>query len=327
MTDIQNLNPSNSPSSFAIALEALLSSGQSAADSTIFYGLSMLQVEHVEQLHPVWQSLPAPYRRRLMRALVEVAETNFELDYTAFGRYGLEDSDPGVREAAIEVLWENESLELMNALITMAQHDDSREVRAAATSALGRFILAGELGDLPESETVKAQDAAIDILEDPSEDIDVRRRALESIANCGHEIVEEAIDAAYNGDEHRMQISSVFAMGRTCDDRWGDVVIHELDSDNAEMRYEAARAAGELELQEAVPHLSRLAFDDDVEIKDVAVWALGEIGGREATRILNLLANDAQARGDQDAANAIDEALANAELGGDSLYLMSYDEE
>jgi HEAT repeat protein len=209
----------------------------------------------------------------------------------------------------------------------LAQNDVSREVRAAATSALGRFILAGELGDLPESETIKAQDAVIDILNDESEDLDVRRRALESIANCGHEIVEEAIDAAYNGDERRMQISAVFAMGRTCDDRWGDIVIHELDSQDSEMRYEAARAAGELELQEAIPHLSRLAFDDDVEIKDVAIWALGEIGGREATRILNLLANDARARDDHDQLNSIEDALANAELGGDSLYLMNYDEE
>jgi HEAT repeat protein len=312
---------------FNTALEALKSSGQSAADSTIFYGLSMLEPEDISRLRPVWDTLPASYRRRLMRALVEVSETNFELDYTVFARYGLEDSDPGVREAAIEVLWEDQSLDLMQELMRLAQNDVSREVRAAATSALGRFILAGELGDLPESETIKAQDAVIDILNDESEDLDVRRRALESIANCGHEIVEEAIDAAYNGDERRMQISAVFAMGRTCDDRWGDIVIHELDSQDSEMRYEAARAAGELELQEAIPHLSRLAFDDDVEIKDVAIWALGEIGGREATRILNLLANDARARDDHDQLNSIEDALANAELGGDSLYLMNYDEE
>lgn len=325
MTDNQSIN--RVPRDFNTALEALKSSGQSAADASIFYGLSMLEQDDLDRLRPVWEALPAAYRRRLMRALIEVSETNFELDYSVFARYGLEDSDPGVREAAVEVLWEDQSLDLMEDLISLAQHDDSREVRAAAASALGRFILAGELGDLPESETVKAQDAVIDTLTDSTEDIDVRRRALESIANCGHEIVEEAIESAYNGDERRMQISAVFAMGRTCDDRWGDIVIHELDSADAEMRYEAARAAGELELQEAIPHLSRLAFDDDVEIKDVAIWSLGEIGGREATRVLNLLANDARARDDLDLLNSIEEALGNAELGGDSLYLLNYDEE
>jgi HEAT repeat protein len=325
MTDNQSIN--RVPRDFSAALEALKAGGQSAADATIFYGLSTLDAGDVQRLRPVWEALPASYRRRLMRTLIEVSETNFELDYGVFARYALEDSDPGVREAAIEVLWEDQSLDLMHEFISLAQNDVSREVRAAATSALGRFILAGELEDLPESETVKAQDAVIDILNDSSEDLDVRRRAVESIANCGHEIVEEAIDSAYNSDERRMQISAIFAMGRTCDERWGDIVIHELDSDDAEMRYEAARAAGELELQEAIPHLSRLAFGDDVEIKDVAIWSLGEIGGREAMRVLNLLANDARAREDHDLLNSIDEALGNAELGGDLLYLMNYDDE
>jgi HEAT repeat protein len=312
---------------FNTALDALRSSEKGGSDSTIFYGLSGLKPEDIERLRPIWETLPPSYRRRLMRTLVEVSETNFELNYQAFAQFGLTDSDPGVREAAIEVLWEDESLGLMQQLIDIAQTDDSREVRAAATSALGRFILAGELGDLPESETVRAQDAVISILNDPAEDNDVRRRALEAIANCGHEIVEDAINTAYEGDDRRMQISAVFAMGRTCDDRWGEIVINELDSDDPEMRYEAARAAGELELEEAIPHLSRLAFDTDVEIKDVAIWSLGEIGGKEAMRVLNLLARDARALNDKDLLASIDEAIGNAELGGDMLYLMQFGDE
>jgi len=311
---------------FNTALSALAAGEKT--ESAIFYGLSGLQPNDLERLQPVWESLPASYRRRLMRELVDVSETNFELDYGVFARFGLSDSDPGVRASAIEVLWEDESLDLMQRLIDLARSDDAREVRAAAVSALGRFILAGELGDLPESATVKAQEAVIAILNNTSEDVDVRRRALESIANCGHEIVESAILSAYNGDDRRMQISAVFAMGRTCDDRWSDYVLRELDSEDAEMRYEAARAAGELELEEAIPHLSRLAFDNDVEIKDVAIWSLGEVGGKEAVRVLNLLARDARVSGDQELVNAIDEALGNATLGGsDALYMMRYGEE
>jgi HEAT repeat protein len=311
---------------FNTALSALATGEKT--ESAIYYGLSGLQSLDIERLQPIWENLPASYRRHLMRQLADVSETNFELDYGTFARFGLRDSDAGVREAAIEVLWEDESLDLMGRLINVARSDDSREVRAAATSALGRFILAGELGELPESETVKAQDVVIAVLNNASEDVDVRRRALESIANCGHEIVEGAIHSAYNGDDRRMQISAVFAMGRSCDDRWSDQVIHELDSEDAEMRYEAARAAGELELEEAIPHLSRLAFDEDVEIKDVAIWSLGEIGGKEAVRVLNLLARDARVEGDQDLVNAIDEALGNAMLGGsDALYMMRYGEE
>ena len=323
MTENQKPQPD-----FNTALDALTAGDKSGSDSTIFYGLSGLQPEDIERLRPIWESLPSSYRRRLMRGLVDITETNFELDYGAFARFGLHDDDPGVREAAIEVLWEDETLDLMGRLIDIARSDEAREVRAAAASALGRFILAGELGDLPEDETVKAQEAVIAILNNTAEDVDVRRRALEAIANCGHEIVEGAIHNAYNGDDRRMQISAVFAMGRTCDERWSDQVIRELDSDDSEMRYEAARSAGELELEEAIPHLSRLAFDEDVEVKDVAISSLGEIGGKEAARVLNLLARDARVSGDQDLVNAIDEALGNAMLGGsDALYMMRQSEE
>jgi HEAT repeat protein len=323
MTDNQNL-----PRDFSSALEALRTSDQSKSDATILYGLSALQPEEIERLRPVWNELPAAYRRKLLRTLVDVSETNFELNYTGFAHFALEDPDAAVREAAIEALWDEDSLDLMQQLIEIAQTDEAREVRAAATSALGRFILAGELGELPEVETVKAQDVVINILNNPAEDIDVRRRALESIANCGHPIVEGAIDAAYNGDDNRMQISAVFAMGRTYDERWGDIVISELDSDDPEMRYEAARAAGELELEEAVTHLSRLAFDDDVEIQDVAIWSLGEIGGKEAVRVLNLLAKSARADKQPEVMTAIEDALASAQLGGgDPLYLMHLEDE
>lgn len=323
MTDNQRQQPD-----FNTALDALKTSDKSGSDSTIFYGLSGLQPADVQHLRPVWETLPASYRRKLMRTLVDVSETNFELDYGTFARFGLTDSDPGVREAAIDVLWEDNSLDLMQRLIVIARSDDSREVRAAATSALGRFILAGELGELPQTEATKAQDAVIGILNNLAEDVDVRRRALEAIANCGHEIVEGAIDDAYNGDDRRMQISAVFAMGRTCDDRWSEQVIRELDSEDAEMRYEAARAAGELELEEAIPHLSRLAFDKDVEIKDVAIWSLGEIGGKEAVRVLNLLAKDVRASGDDELGNAIEEALGNATLGGsEALYMLRFSDD
>jgi HEAT repeat protein len=52
------------------------------------------------------------------------------------------------------------------------------------------------------------------------------------------------------------------------------------------MRFEAARACGELELHEAIPKLAMLAEDEDIEVRQAALWALGRIGGPEARRIL-----------------------------------------
>ncbi|HVU11821.1 MAG TPA: HEAT repeat domain-containing protein [Phototrophicaceae bacterium] len=294
--------------------------------STLYYGLSGLDPSDVRRLAPVWEKLEPSFRRKLLQELVDASEANFELDYNVLGQFALRDNDAAVREAAIELLWEDESLPLMHRLTDMALQDESVPVRAAAVSALGRFILLGELGDLPESETTIAQDTAVHILHNQREDIDVRRRALEAIANCGHEIVDEAIREGYDGPDRRMQISSVFAMGRTYDEQWNEFVLAQLESDDPEMRYEATRAAGELEIEEAVPTLTRLALDDDREVKEVAIWSLGEIGSKEAVRVLESLANEAKRLNDDELNDAIEDALGTASLGSGSLMLMRFDD-
>lgn len=296
-------------------------------NATLYYGLSGLEPSEIRQLAPVWAELTPEYRRKLLRELVEASETNFELDYSTLGYYALDDAAPSVREAAIELLWEDESMPLMHRLNDLALEDEAVEVRAAAASALGRFILGGELGDLDEAETVRAQETAVSILNNTSEDIDVRRRALEAISNSSHEIVEEAIREAYDSHDRRMQISSVFAMGRSYDEQWNEYVIQQLDSEDAEMRYEAARAAGELEIENAVRGLTRLALEDDREIMEVAIWSLGEIGSKEATRTLERLATEAKRLHDDELLEAIEDALGTASMGSSSLYMMRLDED
>lgn len=307
-------------------LRETLKDGDGAVPSTLYYGLSNLEPDDIRLLEPVWDSLVPAFRRRLMRDLLDASEANFELNYEALGYFALDDADAGVREAAVELLWENESLVLMNRLIELAKEDEAIGVRAAASSALGRFILLGELGELPEDETLRAQDAAVSILNNLAEDIDVRRRALEAIANCGHDIVDNAVREAYDNADRRMQISAVFAMGRTYDAQWNEFVLEQLEADDPEMRYEAARAAGELEIEEAVPALTRLALDDDREVKEVAIWSLGEIGTREAARILERLATEAKRLNDDELLEAIEDAIGTASLGSSSLYMMRFDE-
>ena len=297
-------------------LQALIASEEDTLSSVVFYGLSGLSDEDIRREQAVWDTLTPEHRSKVIRRLVDVSEANFDLDYTALGWFVLNDSVSEVREAAIELLWEDESLLLMDRLIEMAQWDDAIAVRAAAAGALGRFILMGELGELPVSETTRAQDTVVSLLSDESEVIEVRRRSLEAIANCGHEIVSEAIDEAYHDTDVRMRASAVFAMGRTCDPRWEDVVLREIDSIEPEMRYEAARASGELEITEAVPALARLARGGDPEIREVAIWSLGEIGGSSAVKTLTRLADEAEEAGEDDLLEIIEEAIGNASLVG-----------
>lgn len=297
-------------------IKALQEATDGSYNATIFYGLSGLTNSEFAQVKPVWDKLDPEYRHKLVQQMADLGESNFDLDYHTVAEQSLEDSNSDVRAAAIELLWDDESITLMNRLIEMAQWDEAIAVRAAAASALGNFILQGELGEIDERETSRAQDAVVSLLTDDDEDVDVRRRALEAIANCGHEIVDGAIEDAYQSGDDRMKASAIFAMGRTADDRWENIVMREIKSDNPAFRYEAARASGELELRDAVPVLGQLIRENDPEIREVAVWALGEIGGSQALKALTSLAEDLE--DDDDLLELIEDAISSASLpGGD----------
>jgi HEAT repeat protein len=106
---------------------------------------------------------------------------------------------------------------------------------------------------------------------------------------------------------------------------WSPEIMEELSSEYAEMRYEAARAAGELELKPALQRLAELAYEDDIEIQEMAIWALGEIGGKAANQVLANLAELAEVTDDLELADAVAEAQAAATLvGEDSLPLFDF---
>jgi HEAT repeat protein len=83
-----------------------------------------------------------------------------------------------------------------------------------------------------------------------------------------------------------------------------------MESDDPQMRFEAARAAGEIEDKRAVPRLLRLLVDEDAEVKLAAIQSLGTIGGEQAIQALRFLTESE----DPNVAEAAEEALAEAEF-------------
>jgi len=300
-------------------LDKLRVGNQDRSDPDIYYGLSDIHSDDVPAFTEVWHGLDAPYRRRIIRDMLELSEVSFEMNYRTVALIGLEDDDPSVRETSIELLWEDESVEVMDQLIAMSLNDSVVQVRAAAVNGLGRYILLGEYEDIPEEAANRATNVALGFWEDVNEAVEVRRRALEAIANSGHARVPAAIREAYNSPDNRLRVSSIFAMGRTCDAQWQEIVLSELESEDAELRYEASRAAGELELIEAVPLLARLVLEEDREIINTAIWSLGEIGGKEALRVLEALSDKAEDEEDDDLVEVIEDAIGNAVLLGDGI--------
>ncbi len=294
---------------FERALEHLLSPDERIS-LAMLYHLSAMTDDEQRRFAAVWPRVRPTKRRRAVRMMAELAEDDVYADFTAVVRLALEDEDAEVRAVAVDGLWEDESVSLITPLLRLLHSDPSEAVRARAAAALGRFVLAGELGHLSEKRARTVVEALIRVISDGSLSTELRRRAVESVAYSSDARVRGIIGRAYRDVNRKMRVSAIFAMGRSADPYWCDIVGRELESDDPEMRYEAARAAGELGDKRAVGRLIALLEDDDPEVREVAIWSLGEIGGKRAYRALNaLLRHD-----DPGVVEAAQEALAMLKL-------------
>lgn len=309
-------------SDFELALQEL-----SESDAQLTYRrLSMLSCpsrEETAAFAAFWEGRDSQRRQQIISRMVELAEERFELDFVDLFRYCLGDPSSEVRRLAIEGLWEAEEHDLAVTLSKMATTDPAVEVRSAAASSLGRFLFMVECEELDERYARMIREALETIITNPNESVEVVRRAIESIAFINDDKVRRMIGEAYDHADARMRQSAIFAMGRSADPIWSETVFTELGNESAAIRYEAARASGELQLKRAVPQLVQLAQGPDREIQNVSIWALGQIGGKQARRALEKwLESD-----DEDLSAAAAEALDEMDLLAQPLELFVYEPE
>lgn len=288
------------------------------------YILSNMNKEMLNSFKVIWPTITPQRRRDVMQELVEISEANFEVNFDPIFLLGLADEDAEVRAAAINGLWEDENPALIGPFIHLLRTDEAAVVRAAAATGLGRFVYLGEIEKIHQEQSTLAEDALLETIRLGGEDLDVRRRAIESIAYSSRSGVAQIIENAYYDENEKMQVSAIFAMGRSADSHWRSQVIAELENDNSEIRFEAARACGELEAGEAVGMLVQLIDEDpDLQVQEMAIWALGRIGGREAREALEICVESQN----EALAQAAEEALDEINLFSDSLALFDFDED
>jgi HEAT repeat protein len=277
--------------------------------------LSQLNCEQRAELNRRWPGIDVRRRRRLVQELIDLSEDNVDLNFDAVFLRGLSDDDSDVRLESVRGLWEHESPGLIGSLVELLEGDDDPAVRAETALALGRFVVMFELGSLRENHFARAESALRRTIENADEVEEVRARALEAIGPREVPWVRQAIREAYESGAHRPKVSAVHAMGRSTANRWLPLLTRELASDEAELRYEAAMAAGAIGDDSAVPQLLPLLTDEDSDVREAAAAALGEIGGpmaREA--LLALMDNESTAVREAAAA-----ALAGIEFEEDPL--------
>ncbi len=248
--------------------------------------LSNLSLEEMNSFESSWPAIGTERRRQIMDRLVELAEDNLELNFDAIFKSCLKDGDDEVRAKAIEGLWENEEASLIDPLISLLEQDSSERVQAAAAVALGKYAMLAEHDKLRDSHISKVHQALLAAIGDKKKPVEVICRALEAAAPASLPEVREAIGNAYKSGIPALKVSSIYAMGKSCDPVWLPVLLSELSSADAELRFEAAGACGELDEEEAVPYLITTVDDSDVDVRMAAIQALGKIGSVRATGCL-----------------------------------------
>lgn len=254
--------------------------------------LANIGPETLKSFWQIWRQFSGERRTEIVHALHDLGEDNVDLDFRPVFRACLSDSEPEVRAAAVAGLWEDESERTMERLISLID-DESGLVRAAAIVGLAPFAYRAEVGELSAATSQRLQGILLRAATDPEQPAEVRRRAIEGLGYfAGSKEAQAEIGRAYAHSELAMRESAVLAMGRSMRPTWFPYIERELKSPSPALRYEAARAVGELgeDGRPMLTSLLALVDDDDTEISQAAIWALGQVGGPSAKRVLERLA-------------------------------------
>ena len=267
--------------------------------------LSDLDTLQLDRFSSCWKSLSALRRRTLLATLGQQADEHIELFFDNINRLALDDPDPNVRKIAIGNLWESTDPSLLAPFCTALTEDDSVEVRSAAAEALGRFVLLAELDEVSMEESNQSVNCLLAVIKSGAPSM-LHCACVESLGYSSREDAQAILSEAYHTGDEKLITSSLLAMGRSANPVWKPEILQELLHPSPQIRAEAARAAGELELHDAAQSLVELLEDVSDEVIHIAIWSLGQLGGDTArTALLEIQA----AAPDLEIVKKADEAL------------------
>ncbi len=276
---------------------------------------SDLSPSDLAELKNRWQEIDPKRRSALMEDLEELTEVDTLVCFDDLCLFCLEDENPGVRASAIRMLWETNNVNLVsNRFIQILKNDVDETVQAEAASGLGTYVYLGELDDIPKDRLTRIENALLEAYSDAKSHL-VKRKSLESLGFSSRKEIPIMIQSAYDNENLEWRASAIYAMGRSADKRWNKHILESLNDPDTEIRFEAIRAAGELELQKArTPILEMLAEPENREDEDIfqaIIWSLSQIGGENVREVLSELLEQSE---DDENTDLISDALDNLGL-------------
>ena len=312
--------------SFQSVLDHLLDSKKDIPHSHLqFY--SDLDPKSLRLFMDIWSSVKPERKLLLLSELLKNLDSDNIVNYEEIGKALLNDADGDVRAAGIGLLAESNHPQLASQLIGIFLNDADLAPRMQAAQLLGEFILLGELEELETDLKTKIEDALITVIrseDNPS----LRKRALEALGYSSRDEMPSIIESVVQRADPAWVASALRAMGRSHDSRWNDDVVSKLLDEDPRIRFSAAEAAGELNIEAAAPIMLQMLEDEeeDDDVISAAIWSLSQIGGDDARiYIVNLIENTE----DEDLVAFLEDALENLDFNEelDKFDLLSLDED
>ena len=299
--------PENSPAiDFDEVISALLNENE-IFPARFLSRFSDLIPEELDSLKSIWADIQDSRRIALMEDLEELAESNTLMFFENTFVYAMDDENSVVRQIAVRALWESDDKNIIPKLFELLDNDPEEIVQGQAALGLGYYIYLGEIGKIPEELLNKIVDKLILIL-DLKIDRRIKMKALESLGFSGDSRLPNLIEESYESEDEEWITSALVAMGRAADEQWHPHVMDKLDHANNQIRLEATKAAGSLEIISSETALLNLIQDEDDEIRMAAAWSLSEIGGDDAQSALEMLIEETE---DEEELDLLQSAMDN----------------
>ena len=263
-------------------LEATLLDENKPFDLQFLQFFSDISYDDLEKIKKVWSKVSQQRKVSLLQELENLMRIDTLISCDDFGVFALDDEDPVIKSQAINLLWECVDQNLATRFMSLLLEDKDPALSASAASGLGKFVLLGELDEIPEDLSKKIQNTLVEKYVSSS-DQQLKQSILESLGYISSPQINEFITEAIKRPEKEWVLSALFAISRSANENWSKIILKKLDDLDPDVQLEAIKAAGELEIADAKETIIELleSSSPEEEIHLQAIWSLSMIGGND----------------------------------------------
>jgi len=251
---------------------------------------SDINQQDLDKVKKIWPKVSQQRKVTLLNDLENLMQIDTLISCDDFGFFALDDEDPIVKSQAIALLWECTDLNLASRYMKILQEDKDPELSAAAASGLGRFVLLGELDEIPKEHFKKVMQTLIEKYL-TSQSNSLKQSILESLGYVSNAQINGFITEAINKPEKEWVLSALFAISRSANEYWGKIVLEKLNDLDPDIQLEAVKAAGELEISDSKEIIMEILENTlpEEELHLQSIWSLSMIGGNDVQKLFDNL--------------------------------------